>query len=630
MGYYDQWGQWHEEDDIFGEDLFDGQYEETYKAPEAAVPEKPINYGSYMGKDVAPSRDPDFLQRQQELFGQQQGTIDGMSQRARDLRGQSVEATALAGMMTSGGAVLHGFKTPDASPYVDAFNKEADALDYADKSTMLNRASQEEKRSAYISEAYEDSVKNEQTEYTRKTARYQPVDGLTPDGRPVFLDKETNTFVDSRGNPVDETTIRRKGIIERGEDGNVWSIDPYSRKATPIEVDGYGNPVDNGPNYNSPQGQGDLLSAVIGNETPNGKAYDANGNLWRSPKGALGQMQVMPATARDPGYGVRPWDGKTEEDRARVGRDYLGAMTQKYGGDPRKILAAYNAGPGRVDSLIAQYGDDWLAHAPKETQDYVAKGLTRVGGNVQMAGVADRDAVGGGDMVGEANGRQLNLGSKTRGGHSSVNVGPNGGPLKQGPDGRYYELVNGKFVPIEGMAPKPASGGKGGSKGEKLTDGQRKAATFAERMREGDIDYLKNREENEYDEEGYLQNARTWVGDALGNVNKTLGGAVRGEGYQRAEQAKKAFINAYLRKESGATISPTEFERYDEEFFPQPGDDPDTIEQKNRARQRVIASMEQEAGNAIPRISSREQYDNLRPGTMYIDVRDGKTKRKNR
>lgn len=96
-----------------------------------------------------------------------------------------------------------------------------------------------------------------------------------------------------------------------------------------------------------------------------------------SPKGARGLMQVMPETARDPGFGIRPSNG-TPADDVRVGREYRAAMQRKYGGDLSKMWAAYNAGPGRVDGLIQQYGPRWLDFAPRETRDYVKRNLSQV------------------------------------------------------------------------------------------------------------------------------------------------------------------------------------------------------------------------------------------------------------
>lgn len=107
---------------------------------------------------------------------------------------------------------------------------------------------------------------------------------------------------------------------------------------------------------------------------------DASGRIVTSAKGAQGRMQVMPGTNRDPGFGVRPAQDNSDEERARVGRDYLSAMMRRYGNDPAKAWAAYNAGPGAVDKLVADHGRDWLQHAVKETRDYVATNVAALGG----------------------------------------------------------------------------------------------------------------------------------------------------------------------------------------------------------------------------------------------------------
>jgi soluble lytic murein transglycosylase len=99
-----------------------------------------------------------------------------------------------------------------------------------------------------------------------------------------------------------------------------------------------------------------------------------------SPKGARGLMQVMPATARDPGFGIRPSDGSQADD-VRVGREYRAAMQDRYGGDARKMWAAYNAGPGRVDAAIRQHGANWLQAMPAETRNYVAQNMRTLGAN---------------------------------------------------------------------------------------------------------------------------------------------------------------------------------------------------------------------------------------------------------
>lgn len=98
-----------------------------------------------------------------------------------------------------------------------------------------------------------------------------------------------------------------------------------------------------------------------------------------SPAGARGLMQVMPSTARDPGFGIRPSSG-TQADDVRVGKQYRAKMEQKYGGDLRKMWAAYNWGPGNLDAAIRQHGDNWLQAAPSETQNYIAQNMRALGG----------------------------------------------------------------------------------------------------------------------------------------------------------------------------------------------------------------------------------------------------------
>lgn len=103
-----------------------------------------------------------------------------------------------------------------------------------------------------------------------------------------------------------------------------------------------------------------------------------------SPVGARGLMQVMPATARDPGYGIKPSNGSKADD-VRVGREYLAKMQEIYGGDLSKMWAAYNAGPGRVDDAVRKHGANWLANMPAETRAYVSKNVEQVGGATAAA-----------------------------------------------------------------------------------------------------------------------------------------------------------------------------------------------------------------------------------------------------
>jgi hypothetical protein len=86
-----------------------------------------------------------------------------------------------------------------------------------------------------------------------------------------------------------------------------------------------------------------------------------------SPVGAQGLGQVMPATAADPGFGVRPLaaeDLMDPSENLRFSAEYFSAMLREFDGNERLALAAYNAGPGAVK----KYGD---VPPFEETQNYV-------------------------------------------------------------------------------------------------------------------------------------------------------------------------------------------------------------------------------------------------------------------
>ena len=110
-----------------------------------------------------------------------------------------------------------------------------------------------------------------------------------------------------------------------------------------------------------------LLAAVIEQESK----FDANA---RSSAGAIGLMQLQPATAK----GIAKYTGGSKfvvsdlddpEINVRYGAWYLHHLLQKYGGNQRLALAAYNAGQQNVDRWVA--AGEGIQYA--ETRAYVAR-----------------------------------------------------------------------------------------------------------------------------------------------------------------------------------------------------------------------------------------------------------------
>ena len=98
-----------------------------------------------------------------------------------------------------------------------------------------------------------------------------------------------------------------------------------------------------------------------------GKLYNRNGQLITSSAGAMGLMQVMPATydeirGRYPELGSDPFD---PHNNILAGAAYIREMYDIYGSPG--FLAAYNAGPGRMDDYLTR-----SRTLPDETRRYVA------------------------------------------------------------------------------------------------------------------------------------------------------------------------------------------------------------------------------------------------------------------
>lgn len=140
--------------------------------------------------------------------------------------------------------------------------------------------------------------------------------------------------------------------------------------------------------------------------------------------------------------------------------------------------------------------------------------------------------------------------------------------------------------------PAMADGKPLGAKDKPMTDAQAKANLFGTRMKESDR--IISNLEGLYSPAAV--NAKMTAGDlpVLGGVAGMAGNAMLSDYGQQAEQAQRDFVNAVLRRESGAVISPSEFANAQKQYFPQPGDTKETLAQKARNRKLAISGLEVE------------------------------------
>jgi hypothetical protein len=135
-----------------------------------------------------------------------------------------------------------------------------------------------------------------------------------------------------------------------------------------------------------------------------------------------------------------------------------------------------------------------------------------------------------------------------------------GGGGSKAPSG-YRTSADGNLEVIPGG---PAD--KKASTGKPLNDSQSKALLFGSRMRDSDAILSE------------LESNGTTISVPFSDTK--VGNTIASPAQQRLNQAKRNFINATLRRESGAVISPGEFASAETQYFPSVGDSKEVIAQK--------------------------------------------------
>lgn len=145
----------------------------------------------------------------------------------------------------------------------------------------------------------------------------------------------------------------------------------------------------------------------------------------------------------------------------------------------------------------------------------------------------------------------------------------------------------GNIKPVQGYTPK-----QGASK--PLTDTQAKALQFGSRMQAAEDIF------GTLAEKGVTTSVPgSRAGYGVGAVVSALQPAER----QQLDQAKRDFINAVLRRESGAAIAASEFDSAEKQYFPQPGEDATVKAQKKKNRELAARGILAEVPDADNRVA---------------------------
>lgn len=117
------------------------------------------------------------------------------------------------------------------------------------------------------------------------------------------------------------------------------------------------------------------------------------------------------------------------------------------------------------------------------------------------------------------------------------------------------------------------------------------------------------------EKEGFDRSKPGDIGVAGGLINAPLiGGAARmmaNPKLLRQEQAERNFVNAVLRRESGAAISQGEFDSAEKQYFPRVGDPAPVLSQKKENRRLALAGLQAAAGPAFDKV--QKQYGLISP-----------------
>ena len=237
-----------------------------------------------------------------------------------------------------------------------------------------------------------------------------------------------------------------------------------------------------------------------------------------------------------------------------------------------------NAPPQYDPAVVQQFAqqatsakDRLLAESTRRGQDITMRGQDLTQGTALRGQDLSRDTALRGQDLTDSRAREANQSGRVPSGY------------RQNPDGSLSFIPGGPADPNT----KPAGG-------KPLNDTQAKALQFGSRMQvAGEI--LDKLAEDGVNTSVPGSRAGFGVGAVIS--------ALQPEQRQQLDQAKRDFINAVLRRESGAAISPSEFDSAEKQYFPQPGEGANQRAQKKANRELATRGILAEVPDSETRVA---------------------------
>jgi hypothetical protein len=266
-----------------------------------------------------------------------------------------------------------------------------------------------------------------------------------------------------------------------------------------------------------------------------------------------------------------------------------------------------------------QEGQDAWANTvhQRQTQEWGREDASRAGQESAVKGLMSKyysPSIGNtsqlGAMAPKVQAMQPYMDAKDYGGAYQQMIQPPPAPEKPTSDMREYDLARqqgftGTFQDYMTGMKRAGATSVNVNGDQKLTEGQSKDIGYYARGS------MANKALNT------MENSMLSLGSQMGGGVPVIGNYLKDPKYQEAERAGREVLAVILRKDTGAAVTPSEFQVYGGMYLPMPGDSPETVAAKRQARENALRAIRMGAGTARPLF---DQIDQELNGSQSVPV----------